>query len=117
MSFSLKAQTNSSPPAPDNTKVNQRDRSKTEPTADQGKNNLSDRDLTQKIRWSLMDDKSLSTSAHNVKIVAQNGQVTLKGPVASEGEKRYVEQESRLAKKGENYGRKEHSGIWHLSHP
>jgi hyperosmotically inducible periplasmic protein len=94
MSFSLKAQTNSSPPAPDNTKVNQRDRSKTEPTADQGKNNLSDRDLMQKIRRSLMDDKSLSTSAHNVKIVAQNGQVTLKGPVASEDEKRAVEQKA-----------------------
>jgi hyperosmotically inducible periplasmic protein len=94
MSFSLKAQTNSSPPAPDNTKVNQRDRSKTEPTADQGKNNLSDRDLMQKIRKSLMDDKSLSTSAHNVKIVAQNGQVTLKGPVASEDEKRAVEQKA-----------------------
>jgi hyperosmotically inducible protein len=94
MSFSLKAQTNSSPPAPDNTKVNQRDRSKTEPTADQGKNNLSDRDLMQKIRRSLMDDKSLSTSAHNVKIIAQNGQVTLKGPVASEDEKRAVEQKA-----------------------
>ena len=48
----------------------------------------------QKIRRSLVDDKSLSTSAHNVKIIAQNGQVTLKGPVASEEEKRAVEEKA-----------------------
>ena len=35
-----------------------------------------------------MDDKTLSTYAHNVKVVAQNGQVTLKGPVRTEDEKR-----------------------------
>jgi osmotically-inducible protein OsmY len=36
-------------------------------------------------------DKSLSTYAHNVKIITQNGQVTLKGPVRSEEEKRAIE--------------------------
>lgn len=41
-----------------------------------------------------MDDKSLSTSAHNVKIISQNGQVTLKGPVASEEGKRVVEEKA-----------------------
>ena len=35
-----------------------------------------------------MDDKSLSTYAHNVKIVAQGGAVTLKGPVRSDEEKK-----------------------------
>jgi osmotically-inducible protein OsmY len=94
ISLNLKAQKNSPPAPSDNTKVNQRDRSKTEPTADQGKNNLSDRDLMQKIRRSLMDDKSLSTSAQNVQIIAQNGQVTLTGPVASEEEKRVVEEKA-----------------------
>ena len=39
----------------------------------------------------MMKDKSLSTYAHNVKIITQNGQVTLKGPVRSEDEKRTVE--------------------------
>ena len=72
--INLKAQNNQAPTPSDNTRLNQRDRSKTEPTADQGKNNLSDRDLMQKIRRSLMDDKSLSTSAHNVKVISQNGQ-------------------------------------------
>ena len=72
-------------------KVNERDRSKDEPTADQQKNNRSDQDITQQIRQSIMKDKSLSTYAHNVKIITQNGQVTLKGPVRSEDEKKAVE--------------------------
>ena len=38
-----------------------------------------------------MKDKSLSTYAHNVKVISQNGQVTLKGPVRSDEEKRAVE--------------------------
>jgi|SRR5450432_11310 hyperosmotically inducible protein len=89
----LRAQDSTKPPA-DNTKTNQRDRSASEPTADQAKNNPSDRETMQKIRRSLMDDKSLSTYAHNVKIVAQDGKVTLKGPVRSEDEKRTVEQKA-----------------------
>jgi hyperosmotically inducible periplasmic protein len=74
----------------DNTKVNQRDRNAAEPTADQQKENQSDRDLTKQVRRSLVDDKSLSTYAHNVKVIAQNGKVTLKGPVRSEEEKAAV---------------------------
>lgn len=79
------------PPAADNTKTNERDRNANEPTADQQKENRSDRDITQQIRRSVVKDKSLSTYAHNVKIVTQNGQVTLKGPVRSEDEKRAIE--------------------------
>ena len=41
----------------------------------------------QKIRKAVVDDKSLSTYAHNVKIISQHGKVTLKGPVRSEEEK------------------------------
>jgi hyperosmotically inducible protein len=79
------------PPAADNTKTNERDRSANEPTADQQKDNRSDRDITQQIRRSIMNDKSLSTYAHNVKIITQHGQVTLKGPVQSEDEKKAIE--------------------------
>ena len=79
------------PPAADNTKTNQRDRSANAPTADQQKDNRSDRDITQQIRQSIMKDKSLSTYAHNVKVISQNGQVTLKGPVQSEDEKKAIE--------------------------
>jgi hyperosmotically inducible periplasmic protein len=78
-------------PASDNTKVNERDKNKSEPTADQQKNNRSDREIAQQIRQSVMKDKSLSTYAHNVKIISQNGMVTLKGPVRSENEKHTVE--------------------------
>ena len=78
-------------PKADNTKVNKRDRSKAEPTADQQKEASSDRELTRKIRRAIVEDKSLSTYAHNVKIITQNGKVTLKGPVHSEDEKKTVE--------------------------
>jgi osmotically-inducible protein OsmY len=75
----------------DNTKVNTRDRSKGAATADQQKENANDREITQQIRKALMDDKALSTYAHNVKVISQNGQVTLKGPVRTEDEKKTVE--------------------------
>lgn len=78
-------------PAPDNTKTNKRDRDKSSPTADQQKMNPTDRDLTKRVRQSLMSDKSLSTYAHNIKIVAQDGKVTLRGPVRSEEEKSAIE--------------------------
>lgn len=77
-------------PPPDNTKANKRDRAQAEATADQQKENPADRETTQKIRKAIVQDKSLSTYAHNVKIVTQNGNVTLKGPVRSEEEKNAV---------------------------
>lgn len=79
-------------PAPDNTKANKTQ--KEGATADQGKNNESDRTIMQKIRQAVMADKSLSTYAHNVKIISQNGQVTLKGPVRSAEEKTTIEQKA-----------------------
>lgn len=77
--------------SPDNTKMNQRDRSKQEVTADQQKEVKSDRELAREIRRSIVKDKSLSTYAHNVKVIAQNGGITLKGPVRSDEEKQAVE--------------------------
>ena len=82
---------NSSQVPADNTKVNQRDRNQNEPTADQQKENTNDRQLTAQIRRAIVKDKSLSTTAHNVKIISQNGAVTLKGPVKSEEEKQAIE--------------------------
>jgi hyperosmotically inducible periplasmic protein len=77
--------------SPDNTKTNAQDRDKASPTADQQKDNRSDREITQQIRQSIMKDKSLSTYGHNVKVITQNGQVTLKGPVRSDDEKKAIE--------------------------
>ena len=89
------------PPAADNTKVNQQDRSTNQPTADQQSNNRSDRDITQQVRRSIIADKTLSMYAHNVKVITQNGQVTLKGPVRSDDEKSAVEAKA-TAIAGEN---------------
>jgi hyperosmotically inducible protein len=76
--------------APDNTSVNKQDRSEGSVTADQQKNNRGDVNLTKDIRRSIVEDKSLSSYAHNVKVIAQNGTVTLKGPVKSEDEKKTI---------------------------
>jgi hyperosmotically inducible periplasmic protein len=76
--------------APDNTKTNERDR-EGGTTADDQKMNKTDRELAQKVRRSVYDDKSLSTYAHNVKIIVADGRVTLKGPVRSQEEKEAVE--------------------------
>jgi hyperosmotically inducible protein len=76
---------------PDNTKTNARDRAKGAVTADQQKENAADREMAQKIRQSLMNDKGLSTYAHNVKVIVRDGQVTLKGPVRSKDERHTVE--------------------------
>jgi len=80
---SLSAQDKGKKTAPDNTKVNKT----AKPTADQAGNSAGDREIMQKIRKAVMDDKSLSTYAHNVKIIGKNGKVTLRGPVRSAEEK------------------------------
>jgi hyperosmotically inducible protein len=78
-------------PASDNSKMNQRDRDANEPTADRQSNHQSDRDITQQVRQAINAEKTFSTYAHNVKVITQNGQVTLKGPVRSDEEKRAIE--------------------------
>src|ERR1700674_2052147 len=85
-----RAQSPESQAKPDNTKVNKRNRNPDEATADQQKMNAADRNLTARIRKSVMADKTLSTYAHNVKIISQNGIVTLKGPVRSDDEVRSI---------------------------
>jgi hyperosmotically inducible periplasmic protein len=74
----------------DNTAINKRDQSPAEVTADQQKMNVMDRNITAKIRRSIMADKSLSTYAHNVKVISQDGTVTLKGPVRSDAEQQTI---------------------------
>jgi osmotically-inducible protein OsmY len=80
--------------APDNSKANQNDAGKNATTADQQGMNTSDRDTTKQIRSAIIKDKALSTYAHNVKIVTQNGKVTLKGPVRSADEKSAIEEKA-----------------------
>jgi len=72
--------------APDNSQQNQNHAK----TADSQPNTAADRATTAKVRKAIMEDKGLSTYAHNVKIITMNGQVTLKGPVKSEEEKQTI---------------------------
>ena len=80
-------QTGTAQGSPDNTKTN---RARSE-SAGQQKESASDRTMTQQIRKAIINDKSLSTYAHNVKVITQNGHVTLAGPVRSDEEKSAVE--------------------------
>lgn len=75
---------------PDNTANNKGSQSPGSITADQQKNDRTDRVLTQQIRKAVIGDKSLSTYGHNVKIISRNGAVTLKGPVRSEEERKAI---------------------------
>lgn len=80
--------------APDNTRVNERDRSATVTPMNQG-NNETDLKTTQRIRQAVMADDSLSFSAKNVKIVTSNGKVTLRGVVESEDERKAIDDQAR----------------------
>jgi hyperosmotically inducible periplasmic protein len=84
------AQTPDTSKPPDNSKQNKSHAQ----TAEDQTNEKSDRLTTQKIRKAIMADKNLSTYAHNVKIITNNGAVTLKGPVQSEDEKQKVASEA-----------------------
>lgn len=75
---------------PDNTGNNTQANGQNGMSADQQKETPADRQLAQKIRKSITSDKSLSTYAHNVKVIVRDGMVTLKGPVQSEDEKKSI---------------------------
>ncbi len=66
----------------------------TPPTASDVKQDKSDRELTRQIRKAIVSDKSLSTQAHNVKILIKDGAVTLKGQVKTDDEKKAIEEKA-----------------------
>ena len=77
--------------APDNTGRNVQDRSGATLTPGDQSESEADRTLTQKVRQTVVADESLSTTAHNIKIISVNGIVTLRGPVNSAQEKANIE--------------------------
>lgn len=83
--------------APDNTGSNaaSTNSSMSSSVADGQSNLSSDLKITQRIRKSVMADKSLSTYAHNVKIVSVNGAVTLNGVVKDAHEKSVIQAKAR----------------------
>jgi osmotically-inducible protein OsmY len=82
---------------PDNTAINERDRSGETQTSGDQSNSSTDLKITQVIRQALMKDAELSTTAKNVKIITNNGQVTLRGPVKNAQEKAKIDQLARSA--------------------
>jgi hyperosmotically inducible periplasmic protein len=87
----------SKPPAAtdaDNTARNA-DNSTLSETATAQSESKADVEMTAAIRKAIVDDKSLSVNAHNVKVITANGVVTLRGPVKSEEEKRAVEAKAK----------------------
>jgi hyperosmotically inducible protein len=85
---------------PDNTAVNERDRSGDTQTSGDQSNSSADLKITQAIRQALMKDSELSTTAKNVKIITTNGQVTLRGPVKNAQEKAKIDQLAKSAANG-----------------
>ena len=74
----------------DNSRANKADQNTSAVTAEHQKESKADRELAQKIRQAVVKDKTLSIYAHNVKIIVQEGTVTLRGPVRSDEEKASV---------------------------
>ena len=74
----------------DNTARNARDSSGKTVTPMAQSENEGDRAITQRVRKAVVDNDALSTNAHNVKIVTDNGVVTLRGPVDTAQEKNTV---------------------------
>ena len=85
---------------PDNTAINERDRSRETQTSGDQSNSSADLKLTQAIRQALMKDSELSMTAKNIKIITDNGQVTLRGPVKNAQEKAKIDQLARSAAGG-----------------
>lgn len=75
----------------DNTLKNETHDGRSAVSADQQGNSKEDVEITSRIRRLIVNDKNLSTYAHNVKIITNQGRVVLKGPVNSNEEKRQVE--------------------------
>ena len=80
---------------PDNTGRNVRDRNDATKTAEDQSENAADRTITQNIRKAITSDDSLSTNAKNVKIITNDGTVTLRGPVKNEQEKTAIEAKAK----------------------
>ncbi len=81
---------NSEPVDRDNTGVNARDRHSLDKTPLDQNENKTDINITAEIRKQVVDTE-MSVDAQNVKIITQDGMVTLRGPVATEQEKQQID--------------------------
>jgi len=100
IAFSLAALAGNEKTKPDNTAVNERDRSGETKTSGDQSNSSADLKTTQAIRQALMKDGELSTTAKNIKVITANGHVTLRGPVKTAQEKAKIDQLAKSAAGG-----------------
>ena len=96
LTFSAMAQDNSAPAA-DNSSRNERDRSGETQTSGDQSNKSQDIKITAAVRKAVVGDKSLSSTAKNIKIITTNETVTLRGPVKTAEEKEKIEQLAQSA--------------------
>lgn len=99
LTFSVFAEDNAAPAA-DNSGRNERDRSGDTQTSGDQSNDSSDIKMTAAIRRALVGDDSLTMTAKNVKIITENGMVTLRGPVKSTTEKAKIAELAQNAVQG-----------------
>lgn len=76
---------------PDNTAVNERDRSRATKTPLDQDESQPDIKLTADIRKAVLARENMSINARNVKIITSKGKVTLRGPVNSDEEKKAID--------------------------
>ena len=98
LSFTLSCATaEEKKPNADNTKRNKQDQAgKTKTPMDQS-NAPEDIKLVATIRKMVVDDKSLSATAKNCKIITNGGRVTLRGPVNTPEEKATIEAHAAMS--------------------
>jgi len=80
-------------PEATNTRMNRRDRNSSSTTPTDQSNDSTAVHLVAKVRKAITGDDTLSVKARNIKVVANQGVVTLRGPVASAKEKARVQQD------------------------
>ena len=98
--FSLAALAGNEKTKPDNTAINERDRSGETKTSGDQSNGSADLKTTKAIRQALMKDGELSMTAKNIKVITANGHVTLRGPVKTAQEKAKIDQLAKSAAGG-----------------
>ena len=76
---------------PDNPAQNHPDNKTREKTPVDQLENKSDVTISSEIRKSIMKSETMSINGQNVKIISENGVVTLRGPVATQAEKDTIE--------------------------
>ncbi|QDU98163.1 BON domain-containing protein [Lignipirellula cremea] len=81
----------------DNTAVNERDADGDNATPFDQSNDQADIDLVAKIRANVLEIDDLSTNGRNVKIITNDGNVVLRGPVATAAERTAIEQVAKDA--------------------